>query len=902
MKNIYRRPVIILFIIAAVTIFFALQLSRLELDNNNFRFISADDPARLVLKEMDDEFGSSVFVLVGLKRKYGTVFDAAFLNKLRDYVERVEAIDIVDPVQSIVNADYITGSGDAIVVEKLLPDEFAGTEEEVAALKERLLSWDLYRRALISDDFAATQILVPLSIPAEDSGKPEVVDSYLKVRDIAREMFAASEEVYVTGIPVISATINEAMRADLALLVPLVVLVVLLTLFFSFRNIGAVVLPLLTVLVAAIWSVGARPLFDIKLSVVSTVLPVILVAVGSAYGIHVVTHYLEERGAKGKTLNREEHFNLIMDVLEKIRKPVFLAALTTFAGFISFAFTLVLPIREFGFFASFGVLVSFGIALTMIPSLLILRGPGRVSHKGTTVALAPEDTKVIGDSIVSRFFTSIALHKGTVLFFACIVIAVSIFGATKLIIDNVFIEYFKDDTDIARSDKFIREQFGGSKTVSVVARAESSAALLAPESLAAIDGLAAYLEANVPEAGKAMGFTDLVKRINQVFNVDEPAEGISSSNYANEEIDDFGFGGFGFGDYEEEISHEPHERNEPHEQEEEKVGDKTYTVAELTALFNKAASSGADRTIDAGEFVRQLKRLVNYEGYAYYEIPANPAKYGKTDGAELANLVANYLILLSGDIGSYANDPLEPTAVKTNIQLRTLGEADTARAVKAIEAYIAANFPPEVKATIAGTAMVEASLNRNVVNSQIISVFISLALVFLIIAFSNKSLVAGVVGIVPLSLAILINFAVMGFLGIKLNIGTSMIASLAVGIGIDYTIHYIEAFKREIACLNRQAESGLSAQAGVKDLAALAQEKAALRAFLGRTFAVSGKAIIINAVSVGLGFAVLLFSKFNMLGDFGLLIALTMGTSALVSLTVVPALLLAIKPRFVYAK
>jgi predicted RND superfamily exporter protein len=161
-----------------------------------------------------------------------------------------------------------------------------------------------------------------------------------------------------------------------------------------------------------------------------------------------------------------------------------------------------------------------------------------------------------------------------------------------------------------------------------------------------------------------------------------------------------------------------------------------------------------------------------------------------------------------------------------------------------------------------------------VVQSQLISVLISLFLVFVIITVSNRSFVMGLIGIVPLSITILINFAVMGFTGIKLNIGTSMVASVSVGIGIDYTIHYIEAFKREYRLCGGKGD------------------------FLRRTFATSGKAILINAVSVGAGFAVLTFSQFNMLSDLGFLIALTMGTSALVSLTVVPVLLTMLKQDF----
>jgi predicted RND superfamily exporter protein len=243
-------------------------------------------------------------------------------------------------------------------------------------------------------------------------------------------------------------------------------------------------------------------------------------------------------------------------------------------------------------------------------------------------------------------------------------------------------------------------------------------------------------------------------------------------------------------------------------------------------------------------------------------------------------MISGYLLLIAGSSGSYTDDPLEPLALRTTIQLRTLGEEDTGRAVAAIRDYIAARFPPSLKITIGGTAMVEASLNRLVVQSQLISVFLSLFLVFLIISVSNRSLTAGCIGTLPLGITILINFAVMGCLGIKLNIGTSMVASLAVGIGIDYTIHYIEAFKREYRRAGGLAGDGE-------------------RTILWRTFTTSGKAIMINTISVGLGFGVLLLSKFVMLQDLGLLIALTMGTSALVSLTVIPVLLTLINPKFI---
>jgi predicted RND superfamily exporter protein len=686
-------------------------------------------------------------------------------------------------------------------------------------------------------------------------------------------MFAGYAEVYVTGIPIISATINEAMKDDLKTMIPLVFLVVLLVLFFSFRRFAPVVLPLITVAAAVIWSVGAMPLLGIKLSVISTVLPVILAAVGSAYGIHIVTHYLVSTQA-GAEMDREEHFDLILSVLRKIGKAVFLAALTTLAGFSSLCFTKVAPIREFGLFSSFGVFASFLIAVTLIPALLIIRGQERSKSSAPSGISRPQTLPA--DLAIASFFERLTERRGAVIFTACLIVLVSAWGVTKLIIDNIFVEYFKATTDISRSDRFIREKFGGSKILSVVAEADNTELLFMPEALAAMDGLGVYLEERVPEVGKVMGFTDLIKRINQVFNADESPEGLKSAG-GQFSLGDFGFGDFGFGGFD-----SFGEFAETSEWVSAPVSSSSVTekmsAAEMAALLRKAASQGNNRSIDSGALVRELEKLVNYEGAAYYEIPKDPARYGKTSPEELSRLVANYLILLSGNINSYANDSLSPTAIKTTVQLRTLGDTDSASAIESIRRYVEDNFPPYIKTVIGGTAMIESSLNHLVVQSQIVSVIFSIFAVFIIIALSNRSLAAGIIGIAPLSICVLINFAVMGFAGIKLNLGTAMVAGVSVGIGIDYTIHCMEAYKREYRAAGGKGD------------------------FLLKAFVSSGKAIIINAASVGAGFAVLLFSQFIMLKDLGLLVALTMVSSALVSLTVIPVLLMTIKPKFLRTK
>lgn len=888
MKRLYQHPRAIVAAILVITAAFAAQFPRMELDNNNYRFVPESDKARLEAEAIDDDFGSQVMILIGLERPFDTVFDAGFLGRVREFDERLGSLGKIDKVSSIVSTDYITARGDSIVVEPIVPAGFAGSEEEIAEIKARVRSWDLYDRTLISDDEGSTQVLVTLNLKSDEAGGEESLAVLDEIRALSREIFDDGTKVYLAGLPVLSSDINSAMKADLRTLIPLVVLAVLAVLFFSFRRAVAILLPLATVVIASIWSIGAMPLFGVKLSILSTVLPVILVAVGSAYGIHVVTHYFDDRSDE-KPLTKEEHERLVLELLAKIGKPVALAALTTFVGFVSFCFTSVLPIREFGYFSSFGVVASFVVSMTFIPAVLLIRGPRPLGRRfGEKKQADGDETASAGKDLLSNAiadsFTSITRKKRLVVILSAALIAVSCYAITRLVIDNVLVEYFRGDADVAESDRYIRERFAGTKTVSVVVRSDEPLGVLHPDVLVAMDGLSAYLTTHVPEVGKVMGFPDLVKRINQVYNADEDPSGIRPVAPQAASDGGFGFGetepeSFGFGDFGEASGASPVADSSADRAATESLAadsrGETVTRDELVASLDRALRETNTGNVCVRDFVKELRKSVNHEGEAYYEIPADPARYGKTTKEELSGLVANYLVLLSGDIGSYANDPLEPTAIRMNVQLKTLGQIDTDAVVSKIDDYVQAKFPKSVHVTVGGMAFVEKSLNRLVVQSQVVSVIISVAIVFLILSVSWGSVWAGLIGIAPLAISILLNFAVMALTGIKLNIGTALVASLAVGIGIDYTIHYLAAYNREYV-----------AHGGAKG-------------FLRRTFVTSGKAIMINAISVGCGFAVLMLSKFNMLAQFGFLIALTMFSSSVVALTVLPVLLNWIRPAFI---
>ena len=166
-------------------------------------------------------------------------------------------------------------------------------------------------------------------------------------------------------------------------------------------------------------------------------------------------------------------------------------------------------------------------------------------------------------------------------------------------------------------------------------------------------------------------------------------------------------------------------------------------------------------------------------------------------------------------------------------------------------------------------------LDKNIMESQALSLSIAILLVFLLLAFRLKSLIGGLISITPIVLTILINFTIMAIFDIPLDVITVLIGSVAVGIGIDYTIHFIVRFRVEHARGKTELEA------------------------LDKTLETTGKAIVINALSVMMGFLVLVLGNIVPMQRFGYLIALTMIISATASITILPALLLVTRAGFI---
>lgn len=946
MRTLLRHPWAVIIVIGGITVFFALQLPKATLDNDVLSFVPEDHPDKVAMDQVEETFDTSVPMSVGVEFPRGTIFSAESIELVQTLTAEFEALDSVQDVTSMTNSDYIEGTESGMRVSPLV-EEFEGSPGEIRNLKGKLLSWETYEESLYSADFRSTQILIGVDVDINADARETL---YFDVKEVLANHQKEGVDYYLAGEPAIAVLLSTNMRNDVSTLIPLVIFVVLLALFLFFRRLGGVILPIITVLISSIWTIGAMALLGISLSLVATVIPVLMIAVGSAYGIHIVNHYFDEVDQRIGEISTEEHGEIIFDTLNSVGRPVFLAGITTIIGFGALTTSEVGPMRSFGIFTAVGVAVALLVALTLIPSLLLLRG-------GAPKTTGREKGEPINDSLILGLYNFFAGRRIRTIVVSVLITAAALWGASKLIVDNELIAYFKRGTEIRIADEFLRENFGGTRTFHIEVTGEEAGDLTSPEILKSMDDLGTYLESTYPgKVARVLSYTDFIKRMNQVMHVGEPAPWgyVSGESYGSsaksagrgsettgagtggsrdsrsygagdssqegssdgppsffdetsslpaakfwqigqegDSSGDSGFSeGFGSGDFGSsfEESGEGEESGVGTEEPSGAEGQETgagsradggteaataFSYADFARMLNRAYRRADRLDLTAGDLVDLVNREVNHEGAAFYEIPYNPEFYPAETREELANLISQYLLVYSGSLEEWSNDALEPSKARMMVQLGTTGNIFTEEVLEAIDGYVEAEFPDGYSVRSAGVAIVEKAITRLISNAQIYSIAVSLVLVFLIVSMVYRSPVAGVYGIIPLGFAILVNFGLMGFTGIKLDVSTAMVASIAIGIGIDYTIHFLSAYHRERSRTDNLREV----------------EKAVLRT--------TGKAIIFNAVSVAAGFAVLLLSNFYPLMYMGMLIAITMFTSSIAAMTVLPVLLDIFNPRFI---
>ena len=941
-KRFFKRPRLIIAACVIITGVLGFFIKDLAIDNSIRQFLPQKDASYTRLSETEDQFGSMMVIGVSLEAKNGSILTPEYIDVIRDITDRSLELREVSDVDSLTHIDFVCESDGSISASQLIPESYTGSSEDIEQLESRLNEWDaMYNRVIVNDNLTGTQLQITLASYDTDyeaelaaqlgkkkiRSEAEMQEGALNaVTKIVNEATAGHNlDVKIYGNPVVMQNSRVFMLADLARLIPLVIVVVLLSLYFSFKTMDGTLLPLITVVMATSWTMGLMSLFHVTFTLVSSVIPVALIAVGSAYGIHVLTHYYVALDMTEGELTQEKYKEAVFNGLHEVMSAVFLAGITTIIGFISLISSPIAPLHSFAVFTAVGVAISLLLAITFIPAILLLKDFKKVQssrnkkhHLTEKLARKIEqaarlrggktEDEAQGDTLyqIYHFFCG----SKTRLYLSIIVmIGLSVAGLRMLKIDTALVNYFPESCDMRQDMNYIDKQFAGTNSLYLNVKGPEKGSLTNPEILKAVDDLQNYMQEEFPDVGKIVSFTDFIKRINQVWHVPASAEDTVIADYSEEdsfESDSFAdFADFGedsfasdtfadsgedifaddtfdsFGDDEfadsEETAFDASNWEDPNKAYSVAL-EQTATVEEVINMLNRAYISAGGKTAKVEDIVNELQKQVNYNGTAYYEIPYDYTKYPVASREELSGVVQGYLTLLSGSLDRFVDDDMNPQIMRITVQLRNHSTQTTGEIIAAAQKFAENHFPEGYTLEATGTAEMEYTMTKMIVSSQLTSLLISLICVFIIIAVAFKSGWAGLLGAVPLALAIILNYMVMGFAGINLDLVTSIIASVAVGVGIDYTIHFLTTYKEE-----RSKSDDLDEVTRM-------------------TFRKSGHGIVTNAIAVGFGFLVLCFSKFVVLRYIGILVAIVMFTSSFLAMTVIPGFLNMYAPKFISKK
>ena len=944
-----RRTVIVA--VSLLTVVAGFGATKLRLNADFSTYLNASDPLVQAYNDVGERFaGNSIGVVLVTAPD---VFAPDVLSLIDRLTKAYRSVDGIAYTVSLTNVVDFTATDWGLEVGRLVaPGALPQTPGDVARLKERVTASERFVGNLVSDDGTAAALFLRFAGDDADVGISQfrTANRAVAATAAAGGLLPAGTEVFYGGMPFLISNMTVLISDNMKLLSPLMVIVLTLILYVGLRRWGGFVYPLTVVLVSTVWTVGFMGYLGLRIDLLSGIMPVVLIALGSADGIHYMKRFYERRAAGDSNVDAARLSAGELGV------PLVITTITTMAGFASLSISDFVVIRQFGLLTALGLFLALVITLTLLPALASY-GAGRpLARAGKNQSSGTGLTRAVGRVVYRR--TGLVVAAGVVLALAGAV------AIPRVVKDVDWTLCLQRGSAPFHAEMLLRQKFGGSLPVQIVVDGD----LRDPAVLRVMRRVERRLDA-LPAVSNVQSMAGVIAEMNDVLNgrytVPRDRAGVGNLWFLVEDEDML-----------EQLVAEGDRRGliqarvaTWHSAAIARVVDgvapfvdalpKELVTLDLdqvptdrrdAALRARRAETGQwlawdlakrdlrvdQTTLDdllsqldswrpaTADFAVLRDTLFQYATSAEAEIPLGPAAAGRVaeavtavwrrresvsadtltavvmDALPAANpddAAAFSLSLLWVSRETVATARIAPTlaglerlvpTLRTDPTLRrnvrgTLWEAidpwwivDAAEVERLVGAGVGLGTGPvTVGLTRAGMASVLKQMEDELTPTQLKSLLMTLVFVAIVLALLFRSPVAGGLLLVPLLVTIIVNFGVMGYAGIGLDSFTAMIASIAIGLGVDYAIHFAHRFRREMR----------------------ANEQDARRA-LDSTLATSGVAIGVNALSVGLGFLVLLAAGGQHIQRFGGLASLTMLLAAGLTLTVLPALFLWLRPRF----
>ena len=780
------KTVFVLLIIAILS--FGYYSKDFRLDASSETLLIEGDPDLAYLKEVTDRYGSKDFLILTYTPNEGMVSDNS-INNLLSLKYKIQSLNWVHSVITLLDIPLLSNS-DAPLQERL--ESFKTLKDEEVdkdrGFKE-ILNSPVFRNYVISEDGNTSGIIVNIKenkkldnienlskaeIEAyKDKLKKQNHENIVEIRQVIQS-YGDVGKIYLGGIPMIADDMMTFIKSDIVVFGLGVLLFIIATLWFVFRKLIWIIVPISSCLFSVVIMMGLLGILGWKVTVISSNFIALMLILTMAMNIHMSTRFLQLR----KDFPDKNNFEIISLTTNKMFWPIIYTVLTTVFAFLSLIFSGIKPIIDFGWMMTFGLITSFIITFTLLPTLLNFAPTKNISIKKEQ------------ESKITTFLGSVSLNnKNTIFGITGIVIILSIFGISKLEVENSFINYFNKDTEIYKGMKLIDEELGGTTPLEIILKfpvkeeekkktsteddefedwgdedGNDEKYWFTKDKIDRITSVHNYLD-SLPQVGKVLSFSSIIDVATQLNN------------------------------------------------------NKPLGTLEMGVLYSKIPESIKTEIIDP-----------------YLSIKDNEARINLRIIDSQENLRRNDLIN------------------KINYDLKNKIGLD------------------ESEFKLAGVLILFNNLLQSLFKSQILTLGLVMIGIFSMFIILFRNIRLSLIGVVPNFIAAFFILGIIGLLGIPLDMMTITIAAITIGIAVDNSIHYIYRFKEEFSKIKDYNKT------------------------LKKCHSTVGVAILNTSITIVFGFSILVLSKFIPTIYFGMFTGLAMLLAMISVLTLLPALILIIKP------
>jgi len=527
-KNIIEKPKIIFVFLLLCVASFGFFAKDFRLDASSETLLIDGDPDLKYLREITERYNSKEFLVLTYTPNEDMISENS-INNLLSLKYKIQSLNWVDSVITILDIPLLT-STDKTLTERL---QNFSTLKSDGINKERgfneILNSPVFRDFVISEDGKTSGIIVNIKkneIPEKFNNKKEE-ESYkdnlkkknhqniIEIREIIKS-YNNVGKIHLGGIPMIADDMMSFIKSDIIVFGIGVLVFIVGTLWFVFKKIAWVIVPISSCFFSVLIMIGLLGLLGWKVTVISSNFIALMLILTMAMNIHMSTRYLQLTKEKPDLSKKE----IILQTTSKMFWPILYTVLTTICAFLSLIFSEIKPIIDFGWMMTLGLIVSFMVTFTLLPTLISFVSDLKVNINENR------------NSVFTNFLGEISIKSKSIIFIiTAAIFFISIFGISRLEVENSFINYFSKNTEIYKGMKLIDEKLGGTTPLEVIIKfpkkeedivdeddeweeseeeGDDSKYWFTKDKIDKIDKIHNYLD-GLPEVGKVLSFSSIIK-------------------------------------------------------------------------------------------------------------------------------------------------------------------------------------------------------------------------------------------------------------------------------------------------------------------------------------------------------------------------------------------------------